>query len=352
MKRLLGAIFAAAAAICVVACNLNFKYADAVQGTVVQQKIDETVAPLLTSYYPKLKIGPSQCESIIQITQGTMGTCTLPVNGVPLQIRVASAGPPDMFKVDFGGAFFFHMPTVEKMIETTLVQNYRINAVAECGDPRERLLQPGTYFTCAVKGSPQVHSVRLKAAANGQVFEFNVPGLKVASLLPDADLTLHKEGKVVVVSGTAVEAYIQQIAAFAPNSNGKPVAVTCPSRMDLTGNKRGVCTVKILNQSTPQRIAVWISEAMGFAVRPIDAVIDRTRVQSAAQDDLNRRLADNGDAADAVVVCKPGVVVIQPPKTFYCKATAAGKRYRLEVRVEDYKGYTTWRAIPLGGGSN
>ncbi len=350
MKRLVGTILAASAAISVAACSFNFRHADAVQGRAVQQKIDETVAPLLKSYYPNLNIAPSECDPIIEISQGTMGTCTLPVNSVPLEIRVASAGPPDMFKVDFGGAFFFDMSGVEKVIENTLVQNYQINAVAHCGDPRERLLQPGTYWTCAVEGSPRVRSIRVKAASNGQVFVFNVAGLKVASVIPDYLLTLHKEGRAAVVRGTAVEAYIQQAQAFNPNSNSAHLAVTCPSQMDLTGSKHGVCTVKIPNVNTPQRIGVWINDAVGFGVRPIDAVIDRKKAQTMAQDDFNRRLTDNGDTADAVVACQTGIIVIQPPGTFDCRVTAGGKRYKLVFTVEDYKGTVSWKGIPLDGG--
>src|SRR5665213_1102588 len=184
-----------AVALCLSACTVSVRNADAVQGKAVQQKIDETIVPLFKSNYPQLKVEPSQCEPTIEITQSTMGKCTLPVNGVPLEIRVISAGPPDMFNVDFGGAFFFDMDSDEKIIENSLAHNYvvSVKGVAHCGEPRERLLLPGTYLTCTVDGTPLVHSVRLKVSPNGQIFVFNVPGLKVAGTLPDSLLTLHKQ---------------------------------------------------------------------------------------------------------------------------------------------------------------
>ena len=342
-------IFGAVALLGFAGCSFNLRHADAVQGGAVQQKIDETIAPLIKSYYPKLKIEPSRCEPIIEISQGTMGTCTLPVNGVPLEIRIASSGPPDMFKVDFGGAFFFDIAAVEKIIENTLANNYQVpvKAVAHCGEPRERLLRPGTYFACTIAGSPLVHSVRLKATSNGQVFVFKVPGLKVSSALPDSLLTLHKQGRAAIVSGAHVVAYIKQSLATDDTSSALHMTFSCPAQLDLTGAKRGVCTASIPNLSTPQRLGVWIDDAVGFRTRPIDAVVDQTKVQRMAQDDLNRRLIDNGDAADAVVVCDKGLIVVDPPATFDCKATAAGKRYKLVVNVEDYKGTVTWHGVLL-----
>lgn len=336
-------------ALCLSACAVSVRHADAVQGKAVQQRIDETIAPLITSYYPHVKIEPSRCEPIIEISQGTMGECTLSVNDVPLEIRVASASPPDMFKVDFGGKFFFDMASDEKIIEKSLANNYTvpIKAIAHCGDPRERLLAPGTYFTCAVVGTPLVHSVRLKVSPNGQIFLFNVPGLKVAGTLPDSLLTLHKEGKTVIISGADVAAYIQKFWEEDVASSAFHAVVTCPAKMDLSGTKHGVCTAAIPGVKTPDRIGFWIEPVVGFHMRPIDAVIDRAKVQKMAQDDLNRRLIDNGDAADAVVICDPGLMVIEPPGTFECKASAAGQAYRLVVKVQDWKGTVAWRGIPI-----
>jgi hypothetical protein len=96
-----------------------------VQGDAVQQKIDETITPLLHSYDPSLRIEPAKCEPIIVQYPGNMGSCDLTVNGVALKIRVAGAAPPDHFKVDFGNAFFFEMAKVEKLAENVFIQSSR-----------------------------------------------------------------------------------------------------------------------------------------------------------------------------------------------------------------------------------
>lgn len=329
------------------ACTVQYR--DAVDGKAVQQKIDETIAPLIKSHYPGLKVAPSQCEPIIEIVKGTMGHCTLPVNGVPLQVRVASAGPPGMFKVDFGGKFFFDMTAEEKIIENSLAHDYQVpvSGIAQCGTPRERLLLPGTYMTCRIGGTPLVRSVRLKVMQNGQMFLFNAPGLKVASGLPDSLLTLHGRGEAVIVAGAEVAAYIKKVWVEDAPSSAPNVTIECPARMNLTGTKRGVCTASIPGVKKAQRLGFWIDANESFHVRPIDAVVDRSKVQQMAQADLNRRLIDNGDAADAVVTCKKGLIVITPPATFDCQATAGGKRYRLVVNVQDWKGTVSWRGIPI-----
>lgn len=254
-----------------------------------------------------------------------------------------------MFKVDFGGKFFFDMTAEEKIIENSLAHDYRVSVhgIADCGTPRERLLLPGSYMTCKIEGTPLVRSIRLKVTPNGQIFIFNVPGLKVALGLPDSLLTLHKRGGAVIVAGAEVAAYIKKLWAEDAPSSAPKVTIACPSRMNLTGTRRGVCMASIQGVRKPQRLGFWIDSTESFHVRPIDAVVDRSKVQQMAQADLNRRLIDNGDAADAVVTCEKGLIVITPPSTFDCQATAGGKRYRLVVNVQDWKGTVSWRGIPI-----
>lgn len=325
------------------ACTMQFR--DAVQGKAVEQKISETIIPLLHSYDPSLKIDLPKCEPIIVQFSGTMGTCDLTVNGVPLKIRVAGAGPPDHFKVDLGNASFFEMAKVEKLAQNILAQSVGIRAIVSCGDPRIRLLQSGTYLTCSVSDSPRLKSIKMKTVEDG-IFTYNPPGLKKISPLPQALLTLHKQGKTSIARGSDIEAFISGAIAANPLTQDHNVDVRCPTSMDLTDGKRGVCVVRAPVLTSVQRISVWIEDAVGLRARPIDAIIDRQRVQELAQSDLNRRLRDNGDAADAVVKCEKGMLVIQWPGTFDCRATVDGKRYKLVVSVQDAKGTVSWRGVP------
>jgi hypothetical protein len=84
--------------------------------------------------------------------------------------------------------------------------------------------------------------------------------------------------------------------------------------MNLTGDKRGVCMVRIQSLNAVQRVGVWIDNTPALRMQPIDVVIDRSRVQRMAQEYLNRRLRDNNDVADALVRCKKGSIVVQDYK--------------------------------------
>ena len=313
---------------------------------MVQQKIDETIAPSLLAYDASLKIEPSKCEPIIVQSKGKMGSCDLTVNGVPLEIRVASAGPPDHFRVDFGGASFFSMAKVERLIENDLAQEFKIRALASCPGPGFRLLQPDTYLRCSVSGSPQVKYIRIKAIQNGNIFVYNPPNVKNLNPIPESLLTRHKQKKTSIAKGSDIEAFISGLLPANPMVPERKVVVSCPASINLTGGKRGICTVPIPGLTSTQRIGVWIDDAVGLRMRPIDTVIDRQRVQKLAQDDLNLRLRDNGDTADAVVKCEKGLIVVQWPGSFDCDASVGGKRYRLVVSVQDFKGTVSWRGIP------
>jgi hypothetical protein len=328
------------------AASCTVRHADAVSGAAVQQNIDETITPMFRAYDANLRVEPSKCEPVIVEEQGTMGWCDLTVNDVPLKIRVAGAGPPDHFKVDFADASFFEMAKVEKLVEYRLAHHFKTNAVVNCGDPTVRLLPPGTYLTCSVSGSPSVTSIKLKTLAGGNIFTYNPPGFKDTSPIPQALFSLHRQGKTVIVKGSDIEPFISDGMAADPTTRDRSLVVRCPGSMDLTDSKRGVCIVSIPGTSAAQRIGVWIDDAVGLRTLPIDAVIDRQHVQDLAQSDLNRRLRDNGDMPDATVECEKGLLVVKWPNTFSCKATVGGKRYKLVVLVQDFKGTVSWRGIP------
>lgn len=343
MRRLAAYSLFLFAVLCATGCTV--RYANAVYGTDVQQKIDENIAPMLRSYDPSLKIAPAQCDSVIPLSHDLTGRCTLAVDGVPLDIHVTSEAPPK-FNVDFGGAYFFEMAKLEQMAQRDLYVNHAVRAVVHCGNPRVRLLQPGTTLTCTVAGSPVLKSMAIKTLANGNVLFPNPPGLKATSAIPDSLLTLHKQGAPVVAGGRDVEAFITQV--FAVAQNGAHVVAHCPGSLDLTGHRRGVCTVPIRGLQAPQRLAVWIEDDRGIMVRPIDIAIDRSKLQNLAQAGLNRRLADNGHAAKVVVHCPAGLALVTPPMTFDCPMTVSGKRYKLVVTIKDFKGTATWRGVPVG----
>lgn len=349
--RRVGILFAAVLTACVAsACTFQVRAANGVDGKDVQRKIDETIAPMLRDHFPKLLIAPAVCaDDVFPQTNGTMGYCTLSVNGVPLRIRVASADPPEYFKVDFGGAYFFETSQIDAMAARIVRSNASGHPSVHCGGPPVRLLQPGQKLTCDVEGMANVKSMQLKAMENGNLFFYNQPGVKVPGAVPDVLYSLHKRGDHTIASGQDVRRFIQSIYATA---EGRQFGVQCPAKMDLTGTKTGICTLEVPGTNLHQRLGVWIDDANGIRVRPIDVVLDRQRLANAARDDFNRKLSDSGAPADAVVSCGQGKMVVRWPAAFDCKMTAGHQRYTVTVTVQDFKGDVTWKAVPIPKGAN
>jgi hypothetical protein len=159
-------------------------------------------------------------------------------------------------------------------------------------------------------------------------------------------LDAHRKGAATIMSGADVVSLIDRELKDDPRATAVAMHLTCPPSLDLTNEKRGICTAEIAGANQPRRLWVWIDDHVGLRVLPIDAMVDRSEIGRRAQEDLNRRLAAGGFAPDAIVHCEPGVYVAEPPATFECPTTSAGKRYRLVVTIEDPSGAVQWKAVP------
>jgi hypothetical protein len=180
---------------------------------------------------------------------------------------------------------------------------------------------------------------------NGIIFLYFPKGLKDAKPVPSGVLTLHKRGKTAIAKGSELEAYLS--SGLPPESEKTSQhVVKCPALVDLTGNRYGICVVSYPQLKVRQRFRVSVEDTVGLKMVAIDAIVDRQKLQTDAQSDLNRRLRDNGDTPDAKVTCQKGLLVIRWPGEFSCEATAGGKRYKLLVFVRDAKGTSDWRGVP------
>jgi len=319
---------------------------DDVSGSDVQRAIDANIGPFLAGRIPNLKISPSRCPSRLDVSDGKVAHCVLPVDGVDLPIRVVYKGPdPQGLNVNLDGSFF-ETAAIDSFVERQLHASYGIAVKAHCPGPVVQVLQPGTLFSCAITGSPLVKTVRLKALSRGMLFQYNVPGLRSGESDPDNALTKHKRGEPVILKGSELEAYLSR--SYLPLSPmATRLAISCPEITDLSGRNHVICQLHVRGMNVSQRIDVSITEPNGFHELPLDAIIDKQRVQRLAQNDLNSRLQQNGDAADATVDCGTGIIAAPAPGQFTCKATAGGKSYDLIVTVEDFKGTVHWHGVEV-----
>ncbi|MHB8432669.1 MAG: hypothetical protein ACYC8W_11800 [Candidatus Tyrphobacter sp.] len=273
-------------------CTFQFGTLGAVQGRNVQRLIDAKLATVLVSRDPKLVIGPSRCPSQIELSGGTNTSCSLMVDGVRIPIRATDAGVPGSVIVNFEGSFF-ERTWIESYVQRRLFVAYDISAVARCPGPKVQELSPGTYFACSILGSAKVHSVRLKALTNGNLFFYNVPGLVALDAPPAAALHLHKIGKPVMLSGAVLAAYINR-TYLESDPNPATLIVSCPALANLSGARHVTCRASLSGSHLVQRIDVFIVEPNGFVVRTLDAVINRANLQAMIQRSDNQQLHVNG----------------------------------------------------------
>lgn len=323
---------------------------DDVNGRDVERKIDDSIATYLHSADAGLSIASSECPDHIDVSNGKVAHCSLKINGVDIPVRVAFGGAPQQFKVSLEGSVF-DMRVVERYVDGRLKKDYQLQVAARCGDPAVRLYRAGSNFNCEVTGSSKISSVRLKAMENGLLFLYNPAGLSSTTSdrwMVDV-LGQHKRGEPVIVSGSHAADFLDGMIADKRSAAPMPGAVIgraqCPDSLILTGQERGMCFVLFNGQKV--RYEAWIDDAVGFRMRNLDVPIDRQHVQQMAQDDLNRRLQENGNVPDAKVDCGTGLLVVQPPGAFYCKLSGNGLSGRLRVNVLDAAGTINWQGVDM-----
>jgi hypothetical protein len=321
-------------------------FGDAIDGLSVRQVIDTKLAALMHTYDPGLSIAPAVCPERIDVSGGKRAYCTVRVNGEPVRVSVTYAGPPQKFLVAKDTSFI-EMAMVERSEEASLLSEHGIRASVRCGTPRYRLLDVGTRFTCSVENSTKLKTLRLKTEADGRLFTYNPAGMFSPRWMVEA-LREHTSGSATIVDGATVAAWIREgvVDALPAARLGAPpqIVTECPASLHLTGTQHGRCSESI--NKLRVRLDVWI-DASGLHGQALDAVIDRSKVRRAAQDDFNGLLQRNGFAPTAAVHCDSGLLVVTPPGIFYCTARIAGKAYRVEVKIDDSKGTAHWRAIPM-----
>jgi Domain of unknown function (DUF4333) len=324
--------------------------ANAIISADVEQMINNQFVPELQAFDRSLTVTLARCPDTLDFSGGKTVYCTIKVDDTPIQVGIVYA--PSTNTASFLKASFYEVRQLNRLEKALLLSGYEVRAEVDCGDPPFRLVPVGTEFTCAVTGSPAVSSLRLKAQADGQVFTFNPPGLSSPAWI-SAAVDQHKAGKETTLDGAAVEKWIADSAEaeyLAYSGDSQPaltIVVHCPSKMDVTGSKHVQCVVTIDGHDV--RHDVSIDDVKGVDDKSLDAVIDQQKVERAAQDDFNTRLKQNSLPANAVVHCGRGILVVTPPGTFYCTATAGGDSYKVEVSVEDAKGTVHWRGIQISG---
>ncbi len=322
--------------------------ANTITSADVEQMINEQFVPELRAFDHSLSVTLARCPDILDFTGGKTVYCTIKVNEKPIQVGIVYTASTNT--ANFLQSSFYETRQLNRLEKALLLSVYGIRAEVDCGDPPFRFVPVGTDFTCVVTGSSAVSSLRLKAQADGQVFTFNPPGLSSPAWI-SAAVDQHKAGKETILDGPTLEKWIEDsgeaefLAASGDSQPAHTIVVHCPAKMNVSGDKHVQCIVTIDGHDVRQDVSM--DDVKGVDHKPLDAVVDRQKAERMAQDDFNTRLKQNSLPADAVVHCGQGILVVTPPGTFYCTATAGGDSYKVEFSVEDAKGTVHWRGIQV-----
>jgi hypothetical protein len=337
----LNRLLATAAALVVTTAAGGSDNAASVSSATAKQFIDSKIVPAIRGSDANLSVSPASCPDKLDFSGKRTPYCTIMVNGVPVEVDISY--DPSANSISISPASFFELDHVERLEKTLLLNSYGVKADISCGAPRYRLLPVGTIFTCSVVGSSTVSALRIRAEADGQLFTFNPTGQSSPAWMTTA-LAQHDEGKPTIIDGSTLAKWIQQLLQEGVAATNEPQPLMqdrCPPTVDLSGANHAICIVTMEGQDI--RREVFIDPVKGIDTRTLDVPVDLSMVQHAIQNDLNQKLERAGHAVDGVVSCKPGLLVVTPPATFSCSATAGGKAYKVEVNVIDTKGTANWR---------
>ena len=137
-------------------------------GAEVQRTIDSELPRTL----PGLRVGASRCPATVDPTQDKPGTCTIPVEGVPLRIRVDRVDA-DRFKVSTDQAVI-PVAKLEASLQPAVSQKGGQSFTVDCGDEAVKVFDPPGKLSCAAtpaRGTPVVLAVTISDKQGNYTFE-------------------------------------------------------------------------------------------------------------------------------------------------------------------------------------
>ena len=349
MRTVAAVLLALALAGCTQVWVRTGQIGDDVPGAAVQDTIDLQLGAALSAAKPGLNVHKAHCPEHLDLSNGKKGYCTLPVGGTALPIEVTSGKEYGQYSIKQTQALFV-MPDVQQFLRADFEREYGVRATVRCGEPEIRVLQVGTRLRCAVAG-PGVRAdhVDLKVVdASGRLFIFRLSGMRSSMAAFRPYLSAHKARHRTVVPGSLVEKMIRDIWSGAQprvHDVGLVGAATCPAKLDLTGTRRGRCTLAIAKRSL--RYEASVDDINGITVRPFEAVIDTKVVRTNAVALYTSKLRTAGLAGRVSVDCgHDRVLLLAPASTFPCTLTVDASPRPMTVVVQDVESHVSFYVPP------
>ncbi|MDB5043777.1 MAG: hypothetical protein JWN27_4503 [Candidatus Eremiobacteraeota bacterium] len=257
------------------------KIGDDVPGDAVARTINVQITPVVRSVEPALRPGAASCPAHLDISEGKVGHCTLPVGGIAVPIAVTSGKEFATFFVRIDGVLL-PMSKVERYLAAHILREYDVRATASCGDPRVRVIAVGSHIRCAIRGKGIPGQIEFKVTnAAGNVFIYRFPHMQLRdATLFGPYLTLHRAGRPTIMPGAVLAALIRRTAIDTEDPDAarmlRGLRVDCPARADLTGDRHVQCSVSVDAGTMPYE--AWIDGTATFQVRAQRTLANTKRI--------------------------------------------------------------------------
>jgi hypothetical protein len=324
----------------------------AATGKTVEQTIDVKLPSMLHQAAPEIPLGHARCpDGLMELDHGQVGHCTFELGAVSIPIRVTLDSNDQIQYVMEG--FFFDMTRVNPYIESNMLQEYGVSANVDCGDPRYRVLKAGARLSCNITGVPSASKIDLKVLANGGVFLYNPPGLKAANETSTQPLIKqHKAGERVIVSRAVLEQNLRTLEAILQKNLAqehlKIDGLSCPKTADISGDKRGTCTLNVSGRKI--QVAFWITNS-DWHMETVQVIFSRAVVEAAATKYYTELERNNGFNVPVMVHCPwPELLVVTPPTTRDCVLEVDKDKRRLTIQMTNHSGAFNYYVWPKSTG--
>ena len=328
-------------------CSIHFGDFPQESGADAEQLINDQLVTRLRVEFPTAKISTSSCPSTMDLSDGHVGYCAIPVDHLRYSIRVWFDAKSGQVHVQ-GIGTLFSMSTVEHYVQTTLmeyVMGISIPAV-NCGKPRIRVYSTGARFSCFLGGRYKGLRVWLKDLNDGgALFVYRPKQIPESpeQLEWDRFLAMHKRGEATLVPGIFLERDMRRAlqtssALQAKSSEGlKPPtygSVTCPNIVDLSGTRHGRCLEEM--NGVPVRVDVWIDNTGSWNESNLDYAYYLPQIRQLAERYYTKLLLSAGFMRAVTVDCgAQRLVVVTPPATRKCSISVTNeKKEQMDIRFE------------------
>jgi hypothetical protein len=312
-----------------------------ISGDDARTMLDRDAGAMLAARHPGLLVGPTRCPFLMNLTGGSLGTCTIPVAGGTMRVGVASDGYMHTFFLPHDIDALVVRRDAEPQLADDLRRAYGVPFTVRCEGAQVRILPVDEHFTCAIEGAG-VAARRVDVVARDRDGRLRFRPLRHSETLVERVLGIDAASRTrgtIVIAGSRAERYLHETAG--ESLHGELVrrqmlgGVFCPPRIVLSQRSHVRCTVR-----AGDRVVSYIlsfGEGHGLAITPVEHIVIVPALQQLAQRFVEQRVRP---APVTHVTCgHERVITVDEEADVRCKATYGGRVHTVSAQFSGEDGY-------------